>query len=152
MSWELPTLIASILSVTGFWWLFSPQSIYQKALYAVVSAVAILVVDPRGLLLHMYRHILCIDSIVDFRPHVFLTQHFTMVLTLGAVVWLLHRSWQTLWKPVPDLISILGVDVPEPPDVSLAGIRADAATLSWTRPPSNRPVQKYTIQVNGVHG
>jgi hypothetical protein len=151
MSWELPTLIASILSVTGFWWLFSPQSIYQKALYAVVSAVAILVVDPRGLLLHMYRHILCIDSIVDFRPHVFLTQHFTIVLTLGAVVWLLHRSWQTLWKPVPDLISILGVDVPEPPDVSLAGIRADAATLSWTRPPSNRPVQKYTIQVNGVH-
>lgn len=74
-----------------------------------------------------------------------------MVLTLGAVVWLLHRSWQTLWKPVPDLINILGVDVPEPPDVSLAGIRSDAATLSWTRPTSNRPVQKYTIQVNGVH-
>lgn len=74
-----------------------------------------------------------------------------MVLTLGAVVWLLHRSWQTLWKPVPDLINILGVDVPEPPDVSLAGIRSDAATLSWTRPASNRPVQKYTIQVNGVH-
>lgn len=53
---------------------------------------------------------------------------------------------------MPDLINILGVDVPEPPDVSLAGIRADAATLSWTRPSSNRPVQKYSIQVNGVHG
>lgn len=65
---------------------------------------------------------------------------------------LLHRGWQTLWKPVPELINILGVDIPEPPDVSLAGIRSDAATLSWTRPTSNRPVQKYAIQVNGVHG
>ena len=69
-----------------------------------------------------------------------------------ALYRLLHRSWQTLWKPVPDLISILGVDVPEAPDVSLAGIRADAATLSWTRPPSNRPVQRYLIQVNGILG
>lgn len=65
---------------------------------------------------------------------------------------LLHRSWQTLWKPVPELISVLGVDVPEAPDVSLAGIRADAATLSWTPPAPNRPVQKYLIQVNGIHG
>lgn len=65
---------------------------------------------------------------------------------------LLNRSWQTLWKPVPELINILGVDVPEPPDVSLAGIRSNAATLSWTRPPSNRAVQRYLIQVNGIHG
>ncbi|KAI9171735.1 hypothetical protein HJFPF1_01226 [Paramyrothecium foliicola] len=151
MSWELPTLIALILSVAGFWWLYSPQSIYQKALYAVICAVAVLLLDPRRILHHMYNQFIAYSTTADFRPHVFLTQHFTMVLTLGAVAWLLHRSWQTLWKPVPDLINILGVDVPEPPDVSLAGIRADAATLSWTRPPSNRPVQKYTIQVNGVH-
>lgn len=53
---------------------------------------------------------------------------------------------------MPELINILGVDVPEAPDVSLAGIRADAATLSWTQPAPNRPVQKYLIQVNGIHG
>ncbi|PHH91492.1 hypothetical protein CDD83_221 [Cordyceps sp. RAO-2017] len=29
--------------------------------------------------------------------------------------------------------------------------RTDSATLSWTKPVSNRPVQKYLIQVNGVH-
>lgn len=64
----------------------------------------------------------------------------------------MRRAWQTLWKPVPELISILGIDVPEPPDVSLAEIRADAATVNWTRPPANRSVQKFLIQVNGVDG
>jgi hypothetical protein len=57
-----------------------------------------------------------------------------------------------LWKPVPELINILGVDVPDPPDVSLTGIRNDAATVNWSRPLSNRPVQKFLIQVNGVVG
>ena len=65
---------------------------------------------------------------------------------------LVRRAWQTLWKPVPELINILGVDVPDPPDVSLAEIRADAATVNWTRAPANRPVQKFLIQVNGVVG
>lgn len=65
---------------------------------------------------------------------------------------LLHRAWLTLWKPVPELISILGVEVPEPPQVSLAGIKADAVTLHWSRPGVNRPVVKYLIQVNGVNG
>ncbi|KAI8684726.1 Fibronectin type-III domain-containing protein [Fusarium keratoplasticum] len=149
MSWELPVLTTLILSVLGFWWVYSPRASYQKALlYALLCSLTLLV-DPRRLLEHMSPA--SIEALLDIRIHVLLIHHFKMVLTLGAVVWLLHRSWQTLWKPVPDLINILGVDVPEPPDVSLAGIRSDAATLSWTRPNSNRPVQKYTIQVNGVH-
>lgn len=53
---------------------------------------------------------------------------------------------------MPELIGVLGVDVPDAPDVSLAGIRADAATLNWTRPRANRPVSKFLIQVNGVNG
>jgi hypothetical protein len=53
---------------------------------------------------------------------------------------------------VPELISILGVEVPEPPEVSLAGIKSDAVTLHWTRPGLNKPVLKYLIQVNGVNG
>lgn len=65
---------------------------------------------------------------------------------------LLHRAWLTLWKPVPDLINILGVEVPDTPAVSLAGIKADAITLHWTRPGPNKPVLKYHIQVNGVNG
>lgn len=65
---------------------------------------------------------------------------------------LAHRSVQVLRKSVNDLIGILGVEVPDAPDVSLAGIRADAATLNWTRPLPTRPVAKFTIQVNGVNG
>jgi hypothetical protein len=53
---------------------------------------------------------------------------------------------------VPELISILGVDVPEPPQVSLAGIKADTVTLHWTRPGVNKPIVRYLIQVNGVNG
>jgi hypothetical protein len=93
------------------------------------------------------------------------------VVTCGALVWsvkfwvfrdinkteaniyrLLRRAWLTLWKPVPELISILGVEVPDAPAVSLAGIKADAVTLHWTRPGVNKPVLKYLIQVNGVNG
>lgn len=72
--------------------------------------------------------------------------------SIHGVCRLLHRAWLTLWKPVPELISILGVDVPEPPEVSLAGIKADAVTLHWMRPGVNKPVISYLIQVNGVIG
>lgn len=65
---------------------------------------------------------------------------------------LMRRALQTLWKPVPELISILGVDVPDAPDVMLAGIGVDKATVNWARPHPNKPVQKFLIQVNGVVG
>ncbi|KAK7430272.1 hypothetical protein QQZ08_003247 [Neonectria magnoliae] len=151
MSWELPVLTSLILSVLGFWWVYSPHASYRKALVYALLCGLTLFFDPRRVLVHMTVSRARLNELLDVRPHVLLLGNFKMVLTLGAVVWLLHRSWQTLWKPVPDLINILGVDVPESPDVSLAGIRADAATLTWSRPPSNRPVQKYSIQVNGVH-
>lgn len=72
-------------------------------------------------------------------------------VTCCALFWLLHRAWLTLWKPVPELISILGVEVPDAPAVSLAGIKSDAVTLHWTKPGVNKPVTKYLIQVNGVN-
>lgn len=64
----------------------------------------------------------------------------------------MRRAVQTLWKPVPELIGILGVDVPDAPDVMLAGIGVDKATVNWARPHPNKPVQKFLIQVNGVVG
>lgn len=64
----------------------------------------------------------------------------------------MRRAVQTLWKPVPELIGILGVDVPDAPDVMLAGIGVDKATVNWARPQPNKPVQKFLIQVNGVVG
>jgi hypothetical protein len=71
---------------------------------------------------------------------------------LVSFIRLLHRTWQTLWRPVPELVNVLGVEVPDPPEVSLAGLKPNAATVSWTPPPSNRPVQRFIINVNGVDG
>ncbi len=65
---------------------------------------------------------------------------------------LLYRSYQTLLKPVPELISILGVEVPDAPEVALAGIQPFSITLHWSRPEATKPVIKYLIQVNGVNG
>ena len=64
---------------------------------------------------------------------------------------LLYRAWLTLWKPVPELISILGVEVPDAPNVSLTGVKADNVTIHWLPPDSSKPVQSYFIQVNGVN-
>lgn len=57
-----------------------------------------------------------------------------------------------MWKPVPELINILGVDVPDAPDVMLAYIGIDKATVNWARPHPSKPVQKFLIRVNGVVG
>lgn len=89
---------------------------------------------------------------------VLLHEHATMLGRLGRPSLtilsyrLLRRASQTLWKPVPELINILGVDVPDAPDVVLSGIGLDKATVSWARPHPSKPVHKFLIQVNGVVG
>lgn len=75
----------------------------------------------------------------------------SMIITGGAALWLVNRALQTLWRPVPELIDILGVDVPTAPDVSLTAIGADKATITWSKPTSKSAVDKYVIQVNGVN-
>lgn len=85
MSWELPaTLTTLIVSVIGFWWFHNPQSSYQRALYALVCALALLA-NPRPLLRHVYS--VAYNAFLEHRIHVLLAHHFKMVLTLGAVVW-----------------------------------------------------------------
>ncbi|KAL9946236.1 hypothetical protein D7B24_000555 [Verticillium nonalfalfae] len=152
MLWLLSMRFLLVTSLVAWWFKRPNANFFQTLLLSLATLVTFWVVTPnyaassfawsldhsRELFWHLQ-----LDTL--------LLGHANMLVTLGAVVWLLNRTWQTLWKPTSDLISILGVDVPEPPDVSLAGIRADAATLSWTRPASNRPVQKFLIQVNGVN-
>ncbi|KAF5871741.1 putative fibronectin type iii domain-containing protein [Botrytis fragariae] len=72
------------------------------------------------------------------------------IVTCTALFWLLRRAWEVLWTPLPRLISILGVEVPDPPEVSLACIKSDALTLHWSSSPPNKGVVRYIIQVNGV--
>ncbi|RDA92937.1 hypothetical protein CP533_3854 [Ophiocordyceps camponoti-saundersi (nom. inval.)] len=146
MLWALPTLTTACLAICSLYWFFSRHSANLRSVHALVGVIGIaLLIDCRRPALRLCEA--AVYAAFDATP----LQQLRMALTLGAVVWLLHRSWQTLWKPVPELVGILGVDIPEAPDVCLAGIGADSATLSWSPPASNRPVEKYLIQVNGVH-
>lgn len=153
ISWAslVPTLL--ILSASVAWWFTEPKNARINLIAAVGVVLFCWAVAPdlaRQLSYSLYMS--SANALAGLGLELFIVRHASMLLTGAAVVWLLRRALQTLWKPVPELISILGVDVPDPPDVSLAGIRADAATVNWTRPPANRSVQKFLIQVNGVVG
>ncbi|RCI12982.1 hypothetical protein L249_0265, partial [Ophiocordyceps polyrhachis-furcata BCC 54312] len=146
MLWALPILTTACLAVCSLYWFFSRRSASPRSVHAHVGVIGLaLLIDCRRPALRLCET--AVYASFDATP----LQQLRMALTLGAVVWLLHRSWQTLWKPLPELVGILGIDIPQAPDVCLSGIGADSATLSWSRPASNRPVKKYLIQVNGVH-
>ncbi|KAK2627509.1 hypothetical protein QTJ16_003475 [Diplocarpon rosae] len=73
--------------------------------------------------------------------------------TASAFLWLLYRAYKTLRTPVSHLIETLGVEVPDAPEVTLAGLKSNACTIQWSRPGSgsHKAVAKYFIQVNGVN-
>ncbi|EAQ92644.1 hypothetical protein CHGG_00879 [Chaetomium globosum CBS 148.51] len=151
LSWTslVPTLL--ILSASLAWWFTEPKNARINLIAAAGAALFCWAVAPelcRDLSYSAYA--LTVDAVAALRLELIVLRNAKMLVTGVAVVWLVRRAWQTLWKPVPELINILGVDVPDPPDVSLADIRADAATVNWTRAPANRSVQKFLIQVNGV--
>ncbi|KAK0730399.1 hypothetical protein B0H67DRAFT_475227 [Lasiosphaeris hirsuta] len=151
ISWTslVPTLL--ILLATLAWWYSEPKTALVNLIaFGGIIFFCCTVAPNVSRILRSSTYDSYANAAAILHLDHFVVRHANMLLTGAAVVWLVRRAWQTLWKPVPELISILGVDVPDPPDVSLAGIRADAATLNWTRPPANRPVQKFLIQVNGV--
>jgi hypothetical protein len=56
-----------------------------------------------------------------------------------------------LSKPSEELISLLGLEVPIPPALSLAGIRANGVILNWKPPEQQKTsIVKHHINVNGV--
>ncbi|QSZ29552.1 hypothetical protein DSL72_004067 [Monilinia vaccinii-corymbosi] len=83
----------------------------------------------------------------ELHEYMFLLQS---IVTCTALFWLLKRAWEVLWTPLPRLISILGVEVPDPPEVSLACIKSDSLTLYWSSSAQNKGVVRYLLQVNGV--
>ncbi|KAL2122821.1 hypothetical protein VTJ04DRAFT_3276 [Mycothermus thermophilus] len=145
----VPTFL--VLSASLAWWFTEPKTARINLIAGAGAALFLWAVAPdlcRDLSASAYTSVA--DALATSRVHLVLLGHANMLVTGIAVAWLVRRAWQTLWKPVPELINILGVDVPDPPDVSLAEIRADAATIHWTRAPANRSVVKFLIQVNGV--
>jgi len=54
--------------------------------------------------------------------------------------------------PIPALVKLLGLELPDPPRVSLHGIAADTITLHWSLPEKAGSVAKHIIQINGING
>ncbi|KAK9475279.1 uncharacterized protein V1510DRAFT_348116, partial [Dipodascopsis tothii] len=74
---------------------------------------------------------------------------FSLVATVLALVWLLHRATRLLQVPIPTLVQLLGIDVPSPPLVCLDTVGADSIVLHWSLPERANSVAKHVIQMNG---
>ncbi|KAI1431841.1 hypothetical protein GGR50DRAFT_677494 [Xylaria sp. CBS 124048] len=154
MLWAPWTAVPTLLFICALlaWWLIEPKTTHLNIIVALGCALFYWAIAPevaQSTPARIYQ--LSITVATFLQLDTLILYHANMILTGVAVLWLVHRAVQTLRKSVGDLISILGVEVPDAPDVSLAAIRADAATLNWTRPLPTRPVAKFTIQVNGVN-
>lgn len=170
-----PTSVPIVLFVCALlaWWFIEPKTTHLNLIVVIGCVLFYWAVAPelaQATPYQIYQFSIHVAKIL--RLDVLVLDHTNMLVTGIAVAWyvyfyhaacspsltlsqhcrLAHRAIQTLRKSVNELIGILGVEVPDAPDVSLAGIRADAATLNWTRPLPTRPVAKFTIQVNGVNG
>ncbi|KAJ8114966.1 hypothetical protein ONZ43_g4780 [Nemania bipapillata] len=154
MLWAPWTAVPTFLLICAIlaWWLIEPKTTHLNLIVVVGCVLFCWAIAPetaQTTCTHIYQ--LCINSATFARLEALVLYNGNMLLTGVAFSWLAYRAIQTLRKSVNELIGVLGIEVPDPPDVSLAGIRADAATLNWTRPLPTRPVAKYTIQVNGVN-
>jgi len=63
-----------------------------------------------------------------------------------------YRASSLFKIPIPALVKLLGLDLPDPPLVSLHGIAADTITLHWSLPEKAGSVAKHIIQINGING
>ncbi|CAK7272964.1 hypothetical protein SEPCBS57363_005412 [Sporothrix epigloea] len=153
-TWTNTPLVSSLVlcSLVLLIWAVDPQIIQLNLLFVFAGLAFLISLAPErtAALLEALPGI-ATTLINDYHLGGLFSTNASMLFTSAAAVWLLRRGLQTLWKPVPELIDILGVDVPSPPDVSLTAIGVDKATITWTRPASHRAVDKYVIQVNGVN-
>jgi hypothetical protein len=89
----------------------------------------------------------------EYQYHVWSHAHHDAKLTFPLHPRLILRTYQVLSKPSEELISLLGLEVPIPPALSLAGIRADGVVLNWKAPDQQKiTTVKHYIHINGVNG
>nr|POF17005.1 hypothetical protein CFP56_57821 [Quercus suber] len=69
-----------------------------------------------------------------------------------ALFWLVYRALQVVQKPLGELATLLGFDVPISPDINLADIKADGAIVHWFVPDKQRQKTslKFEILLNGT--
>ncbi|KAG5361799.1 hypothetical protein CJU90_3245 [Yarrowia sp. C11] len=72
-----------------------------------------------------------------------------LIATILAVFWLLHRATRLLKIPATTLIRLLGVDIPERPEICVDHVSDSSVTLRWPKPEKST-AHKHIIEVNGI--
>ncbi|KAK8121973.1 hypothetical protein PG984_010643 [Apiospora sp. TS-2023a] len=148
------TSVPSVLVVCAVlaWWFTEPKTAHLNTIVTIGLMLFVWSIAPElAQETPIWLYQAALGFLATSELDIFILRHFNMLITGLAATWLAYRTYLVLRKPVPELIHVLGVEVPDAPDVSLAGIRKDAATLNWTRPQANSSVAKFLIQVNGVN-
>lgn len=67
----------------------------------------------------------------------------------------MYRASKVITKPTEELIGLLGIEVPTPPSLALAGIKADGFLLHWKvgeqKGEQKGSIVRYKLYVNGVN-
>ncbi|ODQ66929.1 hypothetical protein NADFUDRAFT_40113 [Nadsonia fulvescens var. elongata DSM 6958] len=74
----------------------------------------------------------------------------SLLATIIALLWLLHRATRLLKIPAPILIQVLGIEIPETPSVSIDSITASTVTLHWSPPEKANSVFRYLLEIDGT--
>jgi hypothetical protein len=83
MSWDSPSWTDLILVIFGYL-LLAPRNHAQRIIYAIFSVIAYFY-DPTEPMIRMI--IGTYDTVLKYRIHELVAQHFRTVLTLSAIVW-----------------------------------------------------------------
>ncbi|KAK4971211.1 hypothetical protein LTR66_011465 [Elasticomyces elasticus] len=74
-----------------------------------------------------------------------------LVMLLDSIAGLLSSCWRSVFnKPLDELVSLLGFELPTAPSVDLADIKADGFVLHWEPSDDRKSLVHHEIQLNGV--
>ena len=61
------------------------------------------------------------------------------------------RAYRVLTKPVEELVSLLGVELPAAPKIAVAALKADGIKLQWEQPEQRGSITSYHVYLNGTN-
>ncbi|KAF4553382.1 Hypothetical protein D9617_7g031090 [Elsinoe fawcettii] len=81
---------------------------------------------------------------------IFLGSFSSLVCVAISAAWLIARVISVAIKPLDELVTHLGFDVPQGPRIDLAAVKADGVTIHWKPADDRKTSTRYEVQVNGV--
>lgn len=75
-----------------------------------------------------------------------------LIIAALSLTWLLVRAWKVLKTPVDDLIRILGLEIPLPPQISLLDLTSTSVTVHWKTLEHHSKDNRFSLRLNGDDG